>query len=205
MIGNKTFSKLFRHLRVLFPFWAFLLLFTLQCSLLNLDFLEDDSNKGGWNPLCLANAQLILAACPDCELNLEVDAVSFLLHTNVSMQHPNYNNSGEILPFPQPWSSNSSEKVYMEIPKEIGTMVLSEGFVFEYTDSSSNVYENFDDNFQLQQAYTDGDIDGVDGPMTGTISGQLRNKSNFSDTVNVTGSIRNYNFQFNWASCTNGI
>ncbi|PKA15790.1 hypothetical protein CH363_12340 [Leptospira haakeii] len=198
-------SKLLRSFERLFPFWVFFLLFCLQCSLLKLDFLEKDTSTDGFNPLCLAYAQFYSAACPECELNIEVDAVSFLLHSNVSMQHPNYNQSGVISPFPQTWRSNSSESVYMEIPKEFGTMVLSEGLVFEYTDSSSNVFENFDDNFQLEQTYTDGSVDGGSGPLTGTVSGQLRNKSNFSNTVNVTGTIRNYNFQFNFANCSNGV
>lgn len=201
---NKFFSNLSSYLKGLIPFWVFVLLFFLQCSLLKLDYLEDDSNKGGYNPLCLLSAHQA-TLCPDCKLNIEVDAVSYLLHSNVSMQHPNYNQSGVISPFPQSWSSNSSEHVYIEIPNDTGAMVLSQGLVFEFTDSSSNVYENFDDTFQLEQAYTDGDPESLNGPLAGNVSGPLRNKSNFSETVNLTGTIRNYNYIFDSVNCTNGF
>lgn len=205
MNRNRTLSNSLSILGSrLIPFWVFLVLFFLQCSFLKLDFLEDDTNKGGYNLLCLASA-FNATTCPDCQLNIQIDSVDFLLHSNVSMQQPNYNQSGVIVPFPQSWSSNSSEHVYIEIPNDTGIMVLSQGLVFEFTDSSSNVYENFDDTFQLEQAYTDGDPESLNGPLAGTVSGPLRNKSNFSETVNLTGTIRNYNYIFDSVNCTNGF
>ncbi|MGJ4788020.1 hypothetical protein EHQ52_04785 [Leptospira koniambonensis] len=128
------------------------------------------------------------------------------MFTKNSIEYPYTNsprNTSNSPTTPQHWASNHSEYVYIEMPSPSGIMVLSQGLIFEFTDSNSKVYENFDDGFQLDQTlffpnYSDSGI-------SGTISGQLRNKSDFSETINVNGSVVNFTSDYSYISCSNGV
>ncbi|PJZ47632.1 hypothetical protein CH362_18195 [Leptospira saintgironsiae] len=89
------------------------------------------------------------------------------------------------------------------MPSPSGTMVLSQGLIFEFTDSNSKVYENFDDSFQIEQTLFF--PNSYDSGISGTISGQLRNKADFSEIINVSGSIQNFTSDYSPITCSNGM
>ncbi|TGL33849.1 hypothetical protein EHQ52_04775 [Leptospira koniambonensis] len=166
-------------------FRIFLLLFFLQSSLLNINCSEK-ANNGEPATGCLIY-KIYNMSCPGCKLDLSFNSSSSSFSTTAALKNPSYG-------FSQPWSSSSSEKISISFPSSEGTMVLSQGLVFEYTDSSGTVYENFDDGFQLEQSVPEPNnlpLTLYDYWVSGTFSGQLRNKANSGDIRNASGTIQN--------------
>lgn len=186
------------------PFWVFFLLFTLQCSLLNLDLLEKlekEDNYGELNIGCVIY-RMYNMTCPGCKLDLTFNSSDISFSTTVALKNPSDG-------FSQPWSSSSSEKISISFPNSTGTMVLSQGLVFEYTDSLGNVYENFDDGFQLEQSVPEPNnlpFTLYDYWVSGTFNGQLRNKADSGDIQNSSGTTLNLLSDYVPSIlCTNGM
>lgn len=180
---------------------ASLLIF--QCKLIPFDFIDQDgASTDGYNPLCLA-FKLYNTSCPNCRADLDINSNPVQLYTQNSLKYPYYNSEGEPAPALQNWRSSSSEFLHLETFSDSGIMVFSKGLIFKFTDNLGNVYENYDDSFQLEQTVNSGS--GDDSEIYGTVTGQLRNKSNFSDTINVTGKIRNFRSNYSQIECSNGV
>lgn len=202
----KIFSSSYSLVNSFVRFEIVYLFFFLQCSLLPHDFLyPESSSTDEYNPSCIA-FKLYNTTCPNCKLNIEIGSDSFSLFTKSSIEYPYTNsprNHSQSPTTPQYWVSNHSEYVYIGMPSPSGTMVLSQGLIFEFTDSNSKVYENFDDGFQLDQTLFF--PSSYDSEISGTISGQLRNKSNFSEIINVSGSVKNFTSDYSPITCSNGM